>query len=342
MKASLNDAGLSTRKSLARSRAFMVPSFINERHNTLKLPTIGNSITYIHSMSGWKRILSLIVVAAISLTAFAQTDSLPPAGKAIDERIGKLRSLSDTDRVGATKSLAMDIRNLPSGEEKRLLAASLAFISTEGDFGRDTLQAVTDTLVQSVKETPPAREKEKAPSTKDHPAFEYKEIAQLAKYEHMKVDLDNADYKEAYKDLVALDEKRNSADFTLTDLSGKSWTLSQLKGKVVVVNFWATWCPPCRKEMPDLETIFNKYKDQGLVILGISDETNDKVQPFIAEHKYSYPILLDPGRKVNDLFVVDGIPKNFVYNREGKLVAESIDMRTMGQFMEMLKAAGIQ
>ena len=67
-----------------------------------------------------------------------------------------------------------------------------------------------------------------------------------------------------------------------------------------------------------------------------------KVRPFIAEHQVTYPILLDPGRKVNDLFQVEGIPKTFVYNRNGKLVAQSIDMRTQKQFLRMLAEAGLK
>jgi peroxiredoxin len=78
------------------------------------------------------------------------------------------------------------------------------------------------------------------------------------------------------------------------------------------------------------------------VVLSISDEEAAKVQPFITERKISYPVLLDPGRKVNDLFQVEGIPKSFVYNREGKLVAQSIDMRTRNQFLEMLTQAGLK
>ena len=112
---------------------------------------------------------------------------------------------------------------------------------------------------------------------------------------------------------------------------------------MVLVNFWATWCPPCRKEMPDIEALYNRYKDQGFVILAISeDEETNKVAPFIAERKINYPILLDPGQKVNNLFQVEGIPKSFVYDREGRLVAQSIDMRTQRQFLEMLAQAGLQ
>jgi peroxiredoxin len=94
--------------------------------------------------------------------------------------------------------------------------------------------------------------------------------------------------------------------------------------------------------MPDLEVLYKRFKDQGLVVLAISDEDSGKVRPFVAEQKVSYPILLDPGRKVNKLFQVEGIPKSFVYDRNGKLVAQSIDMRTQKQFLEMLGHAGLQ
>jgi peroxiredoxin len=176
------------------------------------------------------------------------------------------------------------------------------------------------------------------PAASEDPYFT---LAQLVRYEHVDASTDDQRFRDALKTLDADDNRRQSLDFTLDDLDGKSWTLQQLTGKVVVVNFWATWCPPCRKEMPDLDAIHRQFSDKGLVILAISDEEIAKVKPFLAEHPVSYPVLLDPGRKVNDLFVVRGIPKTFVYDRSGRLAAESIDMRTRRQFMEMLKAAGL-
>jgi peroxiredoxin len=163
----------------------------------------------------------------------------------------------------------------------------------------------------------------------------------LVRYEHMQVASSDPQFAKAMAGLQAEDTKRENADFTLSDLKGKSWHLRDLKGKVVQVNFWATWCPPCRKEMPDLQAFYDKYKDQGFVVLSISDEEAAKVSPFITERNISYPVLLDPGRKVNEAFVVEGIPKSFVYDREGKLVAQSIDMRTRSQFQQMLAAAGL-
>ncbi len=93
--------------------------------------------------------------------------------------------------------------------------------------------------------------------------------------------------------------------------------------------------------MPDLESLYKQFKKQGLVILSISDEDAGKVKPFIAAQGVTYPVLLDPARKVNTLFHVMGIPKTFIYDRSGKLAAQSIDMRTRKQFLAMLAQAGL-
>jgi peroxiredoxin len=211
----------------------------------------------------------------------------------------------------------------------------LAGLSTEGDFGADTLQEVTTTLAAALHEQPPA-------GKPGEPDYLFVELASLVRYEHVQAASDNPQFAAAVAKLDADDAKRQSADFTLADLQGKEWHLQDLRGKVVLVNFWATWCPPCRKEMPDLDALYNKFKDRGFVVLAISDEEAAKVSPFIAERKVSYPVLLDPGRKVNDAFIVEGIPKSFVYDRGGKMVAQSIDMRTRNQFLGMLAQAGLQ
>jgi len=255
--------------------------------------------------------------------------------KPIVEQLRGLRKLDDTVRVHTTKDLALQIRALPVVPNKLKLAGTLAELSTEGDFGKDTLQEVTTTLAAALREQPPA-------GKPGQPDFLYVELASLVRYEHMQATSDNPQFAEAMAKLEADDAKRQSADFTLSDLQGKAWHLQELRGRVVLVNFWATWCPPCRKEMPDLDALYNKFKDQGFVVLAISDEEAAKVSPYLAEHKVSYPVLLDPGRKVNDLFIVEGIPKSFVYDRSGKMVAQSIDMRTRSQFLAMLAQAGLQ
>jgi peroxiredoxin len=252
-------------------------------------------------------------------------------------QIKTLRSLPDDVRAKTTKDIALEIRALPASSPGKLgLAEYLASRATEGDFGPGTLQEVTDTLANALQQQPP-------PEEKGQPAAGYVSLAELARDEHMQVSCDNPQYNAAVTKLEAYDMARQQANFTLTDLQGKSWTLKDLKGKVVMVNFWATWCPPCQKEMPDLEALYNQYKDQGFVILALSqDDETQKVAPFIAERKITYPIFLDPGQKIGKLFEVDGIPKSFVYDRDGKLVAQSIDMRTRHQFEEMLAQAGLK
>ena len=270
-----------------------------------------------------------------ALTWPFQATKLSGAEEALVTRIGGLRSVSDADRGPATKTIALQIRQLAPGNGKVLLAELLANLSTEGDPGKDTLQEVATTLADAVRETP-------APPTNGEPSAPYLELAQLARYEHVEVKLADPQYAAAVASVAAIEQVRAKADFTLNDIHGKSWTLGSLKGKIVLVNFWATWCPPCRKEMPDMQTLFERFQDRGLVVLAISDEEMSKVQPFIEEQKYTYPILLDPGRKINSLYRVDGIPKSFLYDRNGRLVAQAIDMRTQRQFLEMLKLAGLK
>ena len=267
--------------------------------------------------------------------------------KPLADQIRGLRQLPDDVRAQTTKDLALKIRVLPATENKQRLAVGLASRATEGDFGHDTLQEVANTLAATLKERPlpwvtPQPAQENGPPPKPEPADAYMELATLARYEHVEVSLGDEQFRAALARLEDDDRKREHADLTLRDLAGKTWTLSGLRGKVVLVNFWATWCPPCRKEMPDLEALQQRFDAQGLVILGISDEKADKVEPFVRQRNVTFPILLDPERKANDAFVVDGIPKTFIFDREGKLVAQSIDMRTRHQFLEMLAKAGLE
>jgi len=267
--------------------------------------------------------------AILCATALAQTIAWSAREKPIADQISGLRQLPDDVRARVTKELALQIRQLPKQANKLALAGMLANLSTEGDFGHDTLQEVATTLAEALRQQPGG------------PASPYMELAQLVRYEHVEAALDHPQFAAAFAKLEAGDQRRQQADFTLADLQGVKHTLKDLRGKVVLVNFWATWCPPCRKELPDLETLSTRFKDQGLVILAISDEDAGKVKPFIAARNLQFPVLLDPGRKVNELFQIEGIPKSFVYDRGGKLVAQSIDMRTTRQFLEMLSRAGL-
>ena len=252
----------------------------------------------------------------------------------IIDQLKGLRKLPDDTRARVTKELALQIRQLPAVPNKVILAVELANLSTEGDFGHDTLQEVATTLADALRQQP-------QPDEHGQPAAPYMELAQLVRYEHVQASLDAPQFNAAIAKLEADDALRQKVNFTLTDLKGNTWSLKDLRGKVVLVNFWATWCPPCRKEMPDLETLYQRFAAQGFVVLAISDEEVGKVKLFIEGRGVTYPILLDPGRKVTELFQVDGIPKSFVYDRQGNLVAQSIDMRTQKQFLEMLGQAGL-
>jgi peroxiredoxin len=296
------------------------------------------SIAWPLPLAAWLCLLLVVlgpsVPSLLPVRAEGTQPTLSPEEKRIAGQIHGLRSLPNDVRAHVTKQLALQIRGLRASDNKVGLANDLANLSTEGDFGHDTVQEVATTLADALGERP-------VPADKGQPATPYTELAELVHFEQVTVSLDNPQFAAAKAKTEADDALRDRANFTLTDLYGKQWTLKDLRGKVVLVNFWATWCPPCRKEMPDLETLYNRFKGRGLVILAISDEEASKVGPFITERDITYPVLLDRGRRVNTLFQIDGIPKSFVYNRSGNLVSQSMDMRTLKQFLGMLAQAGL-
>jgi peroxiredoxin len=248
---------------------------------------------------------------------------------AITNQIKTLRGLSATDRPLLTIKIATEVRALPAGLPKLRLADGLAHLVTEGDQGIDALQAVADTLSQALTETP-------VPAKGDQPPMPYTDLANLVRYEHVTTTLNDPLFTKASQLLANNDAGIEEADFTLKDLHGKKVTLSELRGKIVMVNFWATWCPPCRSEMPALDAIYTRFESQGLVVLSITDEDAFKANQFIAPNKYHPPVLIDNGGTVHRLFHIEGIPKTFVFNRDGKLLAVAIDERTQRQFLRML------
>jgi len=122
---------------------------------------------------------------------------------------------------------------------------------------------------------------------------------------------------------------KKAPNVCLEDLQGKTWELKHFKGKVVFLNFWATWCGPCKEEMPSMEVLHDQFKEKGFVFLTISvDYAGVKpVKEFIEKHRYTFPVLIDPKGKTLDLFGVRGIPTTFLIDPKGILIGKAIGPR---------------
>ena len=115
-----------------------------------------------------------------------------------------------------------------------------------------------------------------------------------------------------------------AANFKLEALDGSTVTLDQLKGKVVFLNIWATWCGPCREEMPSMETLYDEFRgNQDFVMLAVSQDTKGKVvvAPYVEKNGYHFKVLLDPENKVGEAYDVSGVPETFIIDRKGRIVA---------------------
>ena len=109
-------------------------------------------------------------------------------------------------------------------------------------------------------------------------------------------------------------------DFTLAASNGMSWNLARLRGSVVLVNFWASWCEPCRQELPQLQQLHERYSDDGLVVLGISDEDPGKAQQYLDGRGISYPSLHDDDGNAMQSYQVNAIPTSLIIGRDGQLL----------------------
>ena len=115
--------------------------------------------------------------------------------------------------------------------------------------------------------------------------------------------------------------KSKAPDFTAKDLNGKTVSLSAFKGKVVLLNFWATWCPPCRAEMPSLNKLYNMLKPRGLEVVAVStDRSISDIKDFIESHRVGFPVLFDSERSASKLYRVFSMPTTFLIDRKGIIV----------------------
>ena len=114
---------------------------------------------------------------------------------------------------------------------------------------------------------------------------------------------------------------KQAPDFTVTTFDGETFTLSEHQGEIVVINFWGSWCPPCRNEAPHLETVYQEYKDQGVTFIGIThiDEIPDS-QAFIDEFGISYMNAPDQRSVISDKYAIRGVPETYIIGRDGHIV----------------------
>ncbi len=118
-------------------------------------------------------------------------------------------------------------------------------------------------------------------------------------------------------------------DFTLPGPDGKTVALKDFRGRVVLLNFWATWCQPCKIEMPSMQRVYDKYRAQGLVILALSVDAKGErvVKPFLDKYKFSFPVALDADMKIMGKFKVRGLPTTLVLDAQGKELGRIIGGR---------------
>ncbi|GFP30602.1 peroxiredoxin family protein [Candidatus Hakubella thermalkaliphila] len=129
-------------------------------------------------------------------------------------------------------------------------------------------------------------------------------------------------------------------EFTLNSLDGREVSLSDFRGKVVVLNFWATWCGTCRAEMPNLERAYQAYKDKNVELVGISMDTDTQlVESFVKEVGVTYTILLDPSHRVASDYAIWALPSTYIVDEKGMIVGSEIGQLAESMLKNMLDQA---
>ena len=122
-----------------------------------------------------------------------------------------------------------------------------------------------------------------------------------------------------------LEKKTAAPDFALKDPAGRQIALKDLRGRVIFLNFWATWCPPCIEEMPAMEKLHQELQKEGLVILAVNfQEGPDRVKEFVAKHNLTFTALLDRDGKVSELYQAWALPVTVIINKRGELAARAM------------------
>jgi len=134
--------------------------------------------------------------------------------------------------------------------------------------------------------------------------------------------------QQAGKGLTQLPDRPQAPDFVLADIDGNQYRLSDYRGQVVIVNFWATWCPPCRAEMPSMQRAWQQLEKEGILMLGINvGEDEDTIFQFTANYPVEFPLLMDQDSRVINQWPVRGLPTTFVVSPAGKITYRAIGGR---------------
>ena len=129
-------------------------------------------------------------------------------------------------------------------------------------------------------------------------------------------------------DLIRPSRSKRAEDFTVALLRGETLKLREQRGKAVMINFWATWCLPCREEMPAMERLYRRHRERGFVLLAVSVDTDASlVRPFLEQHKLTFPVTLDAKMDLANTYGVRALPSSFLVDRHGYLAALALGPR---------------
>ena len=139
--------------------------------------------------------------------------------------------------------------------------------------------------------------------------------------------------------LVSFSNSAKAPDFNLKDQYGVTHSLENYKGKVIFLNFWATWCPPCKKEMPDIENIYKEYGEnkKDVIILGVNSEKENEAKKFLKDKGYTFPTVIDENSEVMRKYFIQAFPTSFVIDKEGNVYGYVMGGLTKEQIKQVIE-----
>ena len=154
------------------------------------------------------------------------------------------------------------------------------------------------------------------------------------------VKVTGAPKRAAAENAIAVRDRKPAANFQMIDVFGKQVRLNALRGKVVLLDFWATWCPPCRAEIPHFNKLYRKYRSQGFEIIGVSLDKGgpEVVRPFAKENKMRYPLVMGDTKITQDYGGIRGIPTTFLIDKKGRIAYKYVGFTEAWKFERAISA----